>query len=212
MTPSGDIFFRQLEVGPMQNFVYIIGCPHSKKAAVIDCGFEPEIITASLDEAGYSLEKILLTHFHYDHTGAADQLGKQTGAKIFAHPNGENKRGKVASSGMWIIPQSYQHITEGDTISLGNLQIDCLLAPGHQSDHLLYVCNSYLFTGDTLFIEKIGRTDLPDANPIAMENSLNKIIAQNGELIVCPGHDYGSVTLRKLKYEIRKNPYLMRLV
>lgn len=209
---TDSVWFRQIEVGHMQNFSYLIGCPKTKECGVIDCGFEPEKIQKTAEEGGYCITKIFLTHVHYDHSGAADDLSKITGAEILMHPKSEQKRGKTTSKGMWIIPEKTTPIQEGNTPKIGEISGKVIASPGHQSDHLLFIFGPYLFTGDTLFIGRIGRIDFPDSVPEEYPETLNKIITLNEKLIVCPGHDYGSVKTRKLEEEKRENLYLRNII
>lgn len=202
------MFFRQIEVGPMQDFSYIIGCEKTKESAIIDCGFEPEKLLHIIQKKGYVLKKIFLTHVHYDHSGAAEELSKNSGAEIFMHPESRKKVNKSTQKGMWIIPQETTDISEGDSPFVGEIKGKVISAPGHQSDHLLYIFGEYLFTGDVLFIDGIGRTDLPDSSPEEMKNTLNKFFTLPENLIVCPGHDYGSVTMRTLEQEKKYNIHL----
>lgn len=193
----------------MQNFSYLIGCDNTKDAAVIDCGFEPEMILCEAETNGYKITKILLTHVHYDHSSAAERLSELTGAPIFMNPESVWKRGENPTRGYWVIPQVSQPIGAGESISIGKLQGEIIASPGHQRDHLMFLFDPYLLAGDTLFIDGCGRTDLPDSDPEAMQEAL-KIIATKlpDHLIVCPGHDYGSVPTRSLGEEKLSNPNL----
>ena len=201
-------FFRQIPVGTMKNLVYLVGCPKSKECAVIDCGFEPEKIYQEAKTHGYRITKILLTHVHYDHSGRADALSRKTGAPIYMNPKSEKKRGKNPEKGMWIIPKKTTPLLPHDTITIGEISGKVIDAPGHQSDHYLFQIHPFLFTGDTLFIGSIGRTDLPDSNPESIKSTLNTICTLDDNLFVCPGHDYGSTTMKTLRKEKENNPFL----
>lgn len=203
-----NMFFLQIPVGTMDNFVYLVGDEVSKECAVIDCGFEAEKINEMAKKNGYKITYILLTHVHYDHSGAAETLAKQTGAQIFAHNKSKDKQRLNPENGHWIIPSNYQPLKEGDHIHLGNVEIKVFEAPGHQNDHLIFQAGKHLFTGDTLFIGRCGRVDLPDSNPQAMQQTLKRISSWEDDLMVCPGHDYGEVPLRTLKEEKMDNAYL----
>ena len=200
------MFFQQLSVGPMQNLVYLLGCEQTKQAAVIDCGFESERILAAAEGAGYRISKILLTHVHYDHSGAADALAHLTGAPICMNPESEWKRDESPARGMWVIPEETQPIRPGEKITIGALSGTIIATPGHQQDHLSFIFDPYLFAGDALFIDGCGRTDLPDSDPAAMQKTLQMIATELPDhLVVCPGHDYGPVPMRTLAEEKRSN-------
>lgn len=209
-------FFKQIPVGEMENFAYLIGCEETKQCAAIDPGWEAEKIIQTAKENGYQITKIFLTHVHYDHSGAADEIAEKTGARIFINQKSEEKRGgENPMRGSWIIPKKNINLLEipldkggWRDLQIGNIKGKIITAPGHQSDHFLYIFDQYLFTGDTLFIGRIGRTDLLDSDPKDMEETLENIKLLPNNLIVCPGHDYGEVRLRKLSEEKEKNPYL----
>lgn len=203
------MFFRQIAVGPMQNFSYLIGCERTKQAAVIDCGFEADKIFAEAQKNGYRIAKILLTHVHYDHSGAAEQLSELSGAPILMNPDSRKKSGKSPLHGAWVIPEKTEPVEADDKIVIGDLVGTVIAAPGHQRDHLLFLFDPYLFCGDTLFIEGAGRTDFADSDPQAMEQTLRMLKTLPDHLMVCPGHDYGSVPMRTLGEEKRMNPHLV---
>ncbi|QQS59508.1 MBL fold metallo-hydrolase [Candidatus Peregrinibacteria bacterium] len=206
------MFFKRIPVGPMQNNSYLIGCEKTKEALVVDCGFEAEKIQKIAKQNGYTIVGIVLTHVHYDHSGAADALSEITKAPIYAHEKTEKKRGQKINEGMWSIPKKFTPLTEGEEIAFGEESGRVLFAPGHQSDHILFRTDLYLFTGDTLFIEGIGRTDFPDSSSEDMQRTLNTIIDLPENLVICPGHDYGSVPMRKLAEERKYNMYLKKII
>ncbi len=200
------MFFQQLQLGPMQNFCYLLGCAETKECAVIDCGFEHEKLLQKATSNGYKITKIFLTHFHYDHSAETEALAEQTGAKIFGH---ESAEGKSEMGGLFVIPEKIAFLRDDQEISIGNIQGVALHTPGHESSHMVYIFDDmYFFTGDCLFIGKSGRTDLPDSNPEDMQKSLERIKNLPDELIVYPGHDYGEVPFRTLGEEKELNPYL----
>jgi glyoxylase-like metal-dependent hydrolase (beta-lactamase superfamily II) len=202
------MFFQQILVGEMKNFSYLVGCRKRKECAAIDCGFDAKKIQQEAIKVGYRITKILLTHVHYDHSGCTEELSLLTGAPIYMNRKSEKKRGKIAEKGMWYVPKDVNFLSEGQSIEIGDIQGKILSAPGHQSDHFLYIFGKYLFTGDTLFIGGIGRTDLPDSDPREMKKTLSKIMCLSDEYVVCPGHDYGEVKTRTLGEEKQKNMYL----
>jgi len=110
-----------------------------------------------------------------------------------------------------VIPSSFDFIDEESEIFLGSLAGRVLETPGHQNDHLCFCFDQFLFTGDLLFVGSAGRTDLPDSDPIKMNASLEKISKLPDDFVICPGHDYGEVSMRKLGEEKRKNPYFLGL-
>ncbi len=206
------MFFRQIAVGPMQNFCYLIGCEQTKEAAAIDCGFEAEKIYEEATANDYHITKILLTHVHYDHSGAVEELAALTSGSIFMNPESNKKQGQSPIHGHWIIPHNTNPLQANNIIKVGSLKGKVMASPGHQNDHLMFVFDPYLFSGDTLFIEGTGRTDLPDSDPEKMQETLAIMGTLPDHLIVCAGHDYGSVPMRTLGEEKRANRFLNAFV
>lgn len=199
------MFFRQIHIGNMKNFAYLIGCEESRECAVVDPGFDHDKILSIAQEHQYRITTILLTHFHYDHSGQAEILSGKTGATIYGHKRGKLKRNQV---GNWIIPSDFCEIDADEQISIGTLRCTALHTPGHQSDHICYLFGDRIFTGDTLFVNKIGRVDFADGEPQKMKESLERLKQLPDELLVFSGHDYGHVAFRTLGEEKLENPYL----
>jgi glyoxylase-like metal-dependent hydrolase (beta-lactamase superfamily II) len=194
------MFFKQLKLGPMDNFSYFLADEKTKEAAIIDCGFEEEKLISLAKENDFIIKKILLTHAHYDHCQRVPALLEETNAELFLgekEPFSFNTAKKIL-------------VKEGDEISLGSLKIKVIDTPGHTQGGVSYIMEDKLFTGDTLFIENVGRTDLQGGNLEILKESLEKIKSLPEDLTIYPGHDYGPVPSRKLKEEKEKNRFLNR--
>ncbi len=190
---------EQLAVGPMMNFAYLLGDAEAKVCAVIDPGWEAERIRAAAERAGWQIEKILLTHGHYDHAGETlTQIARETGAPVVVH---EAERGEVSEGIETITTQ------EGSTIPLGSFTIRCLHTPGHSPGSQCFLVGNALFTGDTLFAGNCGRVDLPGGDPKAMFASLKRLAELPPETVVYPGHDYGGAR-STIGDERTNNPYM----
>lgn len=200
------MIFEQISVGTMNNFVYLLGDEISREAILVDAGFEPQKIITVLRKHNLRLTQILLTHFHYDHSSCAEELSQLTGARILASEKGIWKRNENPERGYWVIPSSFDFIDEETEIFLGPIPGKVLETPGHQNDHLCFCFDKFLFTGDLLFVGNVGRTDLPDSDPVKMKKSLEKISILSDDFVVCPGHDYGEISMRTLGEERHKNP------
>ncbi len=200
-----SMFFRQLKLGHMENFSYLIGCEDTREAAVIDCGFSCDVLIKEAENNGYTIRKIFLTHFHYDHSQEAELLSSKTGAEIFGHEQGNEKRKENVYA--CVIPKEFTPLRDGDEISVGNIRGKVIHTPGHQSDHICLLFKDYLMTGDMLFIGSVGRIDLPDSNPDDMEESIKKLKSFPDTLIVYPGHDYGDAPFQTLGEEKKGNPF-----
>lgn len=188
--PPVPLAVRQLRLGPVQNFTYILIDEATRQSAVVDPGFEPDKVLLALK--GTECGTILLTHGHRDHVAAVPQVKKATGARIVAHAECP-----VAPD----VP-----VGDGDRIDLGETPLKVVATPGHQPDSVCFVAGGYVLTGDTLFVGECGRADLPGSDPRALWRSLLTVIrALDPALVVLPGHDYGKSPTSTLEREFREN-------
>lgn len=185
---------NQLELGPMGNFTYIVGDASSKTCAVIDPGFDIGDIIREAKASGLTVTHVLLTHSHFDHARGAKELSKKTGAKIYVH---EAEAGGDEVS-----------FKDGQKIKLGELEFSCLHTPGHTQGSTCFIAGNAIFTGDTLFVDGIGRTDLDGGNEDEMFGSLKKLADLPEQMIVYPGHNYGGAPASTIGEQKRTNPYL----
>lgn len=204
------MFFKQLKVGNMGNFSYLIGCEDTKECAVIDCGFGVNYILNEINRNNFNLAKVFLTHVHFDHSCGVNEIKRKSGCDIYLNQKSLLKKNKNLRNGYWFLPEKYKIIK--NPLNIGNIKGCFIESPGHQEDHLIFIFDKYLFTGDVLFIDGCGRTDLDGSDFFDMQKTLEKIKNLPGDLIVCPGHDYGSVKIRTLKEEKTKNKCLMNKV
>ena len=183
----------QIPVGSMQNFAYLVEDVRSREAMAIDSGWETEPIVKLASGEGMRVKYVCATHGHFDHVDTMDRLATQLGAAT------------VAFEGSEVRPRL--SVRDGDLLKLGKSAVRVIHTPGHTEDSVCYYDGSHLFTGDTLFIEAWGRTDLPGGSDAKLYSSLHEIImALPGDTVVYPGHDYGEVPFRTLGEEARKNP------
>lgn len=186
-------------------------------AAVIDPADEPEAIFAAAENAGLAIKYILLTHGHFDHTGAAAALKEKTGAEIYIHTADKPMLTDPVTSLAFFTPErsfapcTADHlVTDGEKLSIGGLTFTVLHTPGHTAGSVCFLCDDpdggrkLMFAGDTLFKDSIGRSDVYSSDPSAMQDSLDKLAALPDDYTVLPGH--GDLTT--LDVEKRYNPFL----
>lgn len=195
------MIFEQFNVGQMYNYCYLFADDSTKEGFIVDPSFEPEKIQQRIKKHGVNLTKIFLTHHHFDHVNAADSVKTGTGARIICHKDSVlHLQGEASHDDL---------IDDNDILKIGEISVRCIHTPGHAPGSICLIVNEkYLITGDTLFIGNCGRADLPGSNPEELFNSLQKIKELDGNLIVCPGHHYGSTPMRTLAEEIKLNPTL----
>lgn len=196
MTPPRII---QIAVGPMANFAYLIGDDGSGVSAAVDPGWEAARIAAEAKRAEWIIEKILLTHTHFDHANGLEELVDLTGATTYVHAAEKDQ-----------IPKGIaKHATgDGDTIEVGGLSVRCMHTPGHTPGSQCFAVMGAIITGDTLFIDGCGRVDLPGSDPKKMLAALRKLAALEPSTVVYPGHDYGSAKTSTIGEQLKQNPYL----
>ncbi len=191
---------QSLCVGPIGTNCYILESAH--QSAVIDPGDDAPRLLAALKEA--DVRYILLTHGHYDHTGAAAALAAAfPQAEVYIH---ERDYRDVDPS---LFPlrtelSGVRFYGEGDRLTLGDLELQVLHTPGHSEGSVTLRCGDVLFCGDTLFAGSCGRTDFPGGDTRKMMASLRRLGELEGDLHVLPGHMEDST----LDRERRFNPYL----
>ena len=199
------MLLNQVRVGPMQNFSYIIGDEKSKEAAVVDAGWEAGELISIAGNEKLKIKKIILTHSHYDHAQKADELASKTNADIYFHENDSNEIRRVIKN-----PDIAIHkLKNNDEIKVGNIKIKVIHTPGHTPGGICLLAGNKLLTGDTLFVNAIGRVDLPGGDAVKLFESLQRLKKLSDDVEIYPGHDYGDVPFSTMKGEKKTNPYLM---
>ena len=194
----------------------IVGNPETKECVVIDPGTEAGRIKQEVEESGYTPVAIFLTHGHFDHIGAVNELRKLWNVEVYA---GINEVDILGDSVLNVSADSWGACTvapdktlgDGDVIEAGGMFITVLEVPGHTKGSICFLFPLYgiVFSGDTLFADSVGRGDLPTGNPkVLIESLIEKLFALPDDIQVFPGH--GPST--NIGYERRNNPYLKELL
>lgn len=196
------MIFEQFTVGDMYNYCYLFADETTKEGCIVDPSFDSQKIMQVIKDHKVDLNKIILTHHHFDHVNVAAQIKTKTGAKIMCH--------EMSSSLIQEYCSADELIRDNDLIKIGNHTARAIHTPGHAPGSIcLIVADKWLVTGDTLFIGTCGRADLPGSDPEDLYNSLQKIKQLDDKLIVCPGHHYGHVATQTLAEEKKHNPTLL---
>ncbi|MCU0288855.1 MAG: MBL fold metallo-hydrolase [Acidobacteria bacterium] len=210
---------EQVKVGQMVVFSYIVSCPETKEALVIDPGGDEKRLAQKIEQKGLILKYIVNTHGHSDHTCGNANLKNLTGAKIIMHEIDDKLfRTPEAISmmrGMGFEPSSPADITvkDGDEIKIGKITMKVLHTPGHTPGGICLLAEGQLFTGDTLFVGGIGRTDLPGSDHRQFMNGIrDKLLTLPDETVVWPGHDYGPRPSSTIGLEKIANPWIRQLI
>jgi glyoxylase-like metal-dependent hydrolase (beta-lactamase superfamily II) len=206
---------EQMKVGFMDVFCYIVSCPVKKEALVIDPAGNEEDIVERINQNGLVLKYIVNTHGHADHTCGNEKMKDLTGAEIIMHEEDDklfnSPEGQIMARqmGFALSPHADIFVKDGDEISVGDVMLKVIHTPGHSPGGICLLGDGNLFTGDTLFVGGIGRTDLPGASYEDFMDSINrKLMTLPEEMIVWPGHDYGISPTSTIGREKITNPFL----
>ena len=195
-TVSSPLEILTFPAGPIETNAYLVIDTEAKQALVIDAPPQSaDAIASAIEERGLSAPGIVITHAHWDHIGDAAELRRRTGAPLLAHRLAISKMespGSIALQLPFEIEASRpdQLIDEGDTVALGDRRLKVLFLPGHEPGHIgLYSePDKALFSGDVLFPNGHGRTDLPDSDQAHMDRSLAKLGQLPDDVTVYNGH------------------------
>ncbi|MDH5527135.1 MAG: MBL fold metallo-hydrolase [Nitrospirota bacterium] len=195
------MIIKQIPVGTIANFNYLIGDPDSGTAALVDPAWEPERLLAEARELGLSVTHILLTHCHSDHVQANGAIKEATGAEIYVH------RAEFPYLKHFLPPAGDVAMEDGGQVQVGGLTVRWLHTPGHSPGSSCLYVGDALIAGDTLFVNSIGRTDFPGSDPEEMWESICKLKALPDHVTVYPGHHYGPTPTTTIGDQKRANPY-----
>ena len=194
----------QLEVGLLQNFCEVIGCPITGKAALVDPAFEVDRLLKVAREKGWTVETILLTHTHDDHVAGLDEAFAETGAVVRCHPVELEVARRFAAR--------VEPVADGELVAIGAGRAQAIWAPGHTPGCVCWYAPEAgaLITGDVLFVGSCGGVSYPGSDPAAMVDTLQRKIGGLPEHTrLYPGHDYGKTPTSTLMWEFANNPALL---
>lgn len=196
------MLIKTLVVGQIETNCYVVTDEATLKCAVIDPGDESNAILDYIESNRLTVEAVFLTHGHFDHRLAAYEVSEQAGAPIWIHKNdavsGAYDQFKLPAT------DAVRYYSEGDSFLVGGLTFTVMETPGHSPGSVTLRCGGALFTGDTLFQNSAGRTDLGEGNVQVLLRSLSRLAALEGDFEVYPGH----MSATTLDRERRFNSYM----
>ncbi len=190
------MFVKQFRTGGDRNFGYLVADEQTRAAAVVDPSYSPERIVAFAREHQYDIRFVLSTHDHHDHTNGNRTMEALTGRRALLFGDTD--------------PETGVKIEDGARLPLGQLEIAILHTPGHTRDAICIYVGDALFTGDTLFVGKVGGTDLGAGAEAEYDSLHRKLLALPGETRLFPGHDYGVAPESTISHERKTNPFLLQ--
>ena len=183
-----------LPLGALETNCYVVYDEASKACALVDPGAMPQVILDTLTKNDLTLQKILLTHAHFDHTGALRALHEKfPDVPIYVNAQDTDETLNM-SHGNLVYTDTF---LDGDEISMPPLTFRVLATPGHTRGSSCLICGDTIFSGDTLFEGCCGRTDLPGGSEKQMMASLKRLAELPGDYQVLPGHGPSSTLERE---------------
>jgi hydroxyacylglutathione hydrolase len=208
------MFLKQMQVGQMAVFAYLVGDPLTGEGLVIDPAANVDGIISTAQQNNIQIKYIVNTHGHVDHIAGNTDMKNRTGAIIIVH---EDDADMLISTPAMILrmfgakqsPAADQTVRDGDTISVGTVSLKVLHTPGHSPGSMSLYTDGLVFTGDTLFVGGVGRTDLPGGSGHVMSRSIReKLCTLPDDTKVLPGHNYGGSPTSTIGREKQSNPFL----
>ena len=208
------VFFKQLQLGSMQNFVYLVGDPATRSLAVVDPAWEIETILEEARRHDMEITHLLVTHFHPDHLGgrmmgmsvrgATELLAAGVKAKVYIHKQEAPYVNRVTD----LSASDLRTVEGGDVVNVGQIPVKFIHTPGHTPGSQCFLVGDALVSGDTLFIGSCGRVDLPGSDPKKLYESLHTLGELPEATRLYPGHNYANAPSSTIGEQKRRNPFM----
>ncbi len=197
---TDDYYIDALELGPMENFIYLITDRETGRTAVVDPAWDAPAILQQVKDQGLIISDILLTHSHHDHINGIETILTRHDAQLhLLKPEAEFWGQQPAKPCL-------HH--GGNKIQLGKTEISILHTPGHTPGSACYQIQNHLITGDTLFVWGCGRCDLSGGDPEIMYDSLKKLGEMPAGTVILPGHNYADQASSTMSEQVEGNPFM----
>lgn len=206
------MIFETLAVGPLSVNCFVLGCEQTREGVVVDPGGDVDLIRQVVERHGLTVTTVVNTHGHFDHVGGNRQAKAEFGAQLMIHSSDAPMLARVAEVARMYgmqgenSPAADAFLTDGMKLQFGRQCISVLHTPGHtQGGCCLYLeADKLIITGDTLFADSIGRTDLPGGDHEQLLTSIrSKLFTLPDDVVAWPGH--GPET--SIGHEKKYNPY-----
>jgi glyoxylase-like metal-dependent hydrolase (beta-lactamase superfamily II) len=205
---------RQIKLSKMDTFCYLVGDEDTQTCALVDPAFDTRRVLKIAGEMGFTVTHVINTHCHSDHTAGNKAVIAATGAKLLIHALDAKRLNKILNSAFSHVlgggssPTPDVLLQDNDIITIGASRLKTIHTPGHTPGGICLYTRGHVFTGDSLFVQAVGRTDLPGGSTAQLLQSIKeKIYTLPGTTLVWPGHDYGPTPHSSVADEIRNNPF-----
>jgi hydroxyacylglutathione hydrolase len=208
------VLVRQFEVGNFSIFSYLVADEQAKEGLFIDPSDEHDRLLKEAASQGLTIKYIVNTHHHIDHAMGNKEMVRRTGAKIVIHELDAPEllatpRNLLDMFGAEPSPPADILVSDGQRIQVGNVALQVIHTPGHTPGGMCLHVDGMVFTGDTLFVGSIGRTDFPGGSYEELERSVrSKLYALPGNTVVFPGHNYGMQPSSTIDHERQTNAFI----
>ncbi|HJL60802.1 MAG TPA: MBL fold metallo-hydrolase [Pseudomonadales bacterium] len=210
---DNELIIEQIQIGPMQNFTYLVGSRSSMEVAVVDPAWDIDGLLNLVNERGYKVTAAFLTHYHPDHCGGSfgartvagvAELMETNPVKSYVHKLEADGVKKVTG----LSDSDLVAMDSGDTLKISDVEVEFLHTPGHTPGSQCFKIKNTLVSGDTLFINGCGRVDLPGSNSEDMYHSIQKLAALPDDTLLLPGHNYSDVPNATMGETKKINTYM----
>jgi glyoxylase-like metal-dependent hydrolase (beta-lactamase superfamily II) len=206
---------KQYEVGNFAVFCYLIGDEETAEGLFIDPADQADMLISEAKSYGMNkIKYIVNTHSHVDHVMGNAEMVKKTKAKIIIHEEESGHLVRVPPDLLEMFsatpsPPAEILVKEREVIQVGDVKLKVIHTPGHSPGGMSLYMDGMVFTGDTLFVGSVGRTDFPGSSWDQLETSIRKkLYVLPGDTVIFPGHNYGSTPTSTIQYERRHNPFV----
>lgn len=190
------MIFHQIDAGGDRNFAYVVADKSGGRAALVDPPPNVRRYIDVLERDALTVDYVIITHGHGDHTWGVATAREQFQCKTVGHKS--------------ILLDIDVPVDDGDTLSVGELDLTFIYTPGHSDDHICILCENRLITGDLLFVGKVGGTDLGAGARKEYDSLHQKIMVLNPSIEVYPGHDFGVAPTSTIGHEATTNPFIQQ--
>jgi len=196
-------YVRQLKLGSMDNFVYLVGPANSNDVLVVDPAWDVEAIERVVKEEGKRLVGAFVSHCHFDHINGLPELLTRHDVPVYV------QREEVEfSAELRELKDALRPLGPGDVVTVGQEAFQALHTPGHTPGSHCLLAGDALVSGDTVFINGCGRCDMNGGDPEEMFRSLSQVLRKVPDTATLwPGHDYADVPMTSMEEVRKKNPY-----
>ncbi len=190
------MYLKQFRTGGDRNFGYLVADEQSKQAFVVDPSNNPAMVVDDARKQGFTIRYVFCTHGHYDHVNGNEEIARLTGVIPLLYGS--------------VCPETGIRVEDSAVFPLGNLEVRIIHTPGHTPDSMCLYAGDALLTGDTLFVGKVGGTDLGLQAEEEFRSLHEKLMVFPESTRVFPGHDYGTSPHSTIGEEKKTNPFLIQ--